>query len=44
MNLRAGNEPGIGIDSAILAAGGIGEIPDDLALSTRGDLSGVSNG
>ena len=42
VNLRAGNEPGIGIDSAVLVAGCM--IGEGFALSTDGDCSGVSNG
>jgi hypothetical protein len=44
VNLRVGNEPGIGIGSAVFAAGGTMETPEDLAFSIKGDRSGVSNG
>ena len=44
VNLRAGNEPGIGIDSAVIVIGGTIETPEDFALPIKGDGSGVSNG
>lgn len=44
VNLRVGNEPGIGIGSAVLVAGGMIVTADDSALSIKGDWSGVSNG
>ena len=44
VNLRAGNEPGIGIDSAAIVIGGTIETPEDFALPIKGDGSGVSNG
>ena len=42
VNLRAGNEPGIGIDSAVLVTGCM--TGEGFALSTDGICSGVSNG
>lgn len=44
VNLRVGNEPGIGIGSAVLATGGTIETAEDLAVSGNGDGFGVSDG
>ena len=44
MNLRVGNEPGIGIGSATLVAGGTIVTPEDRAMSNNGDGFGVSSG
>jgi hypothetical protein len=44
VNLRVGNEPGIGIGSAVSSAGATIETPEHLAFSIKGDRSGVSNG
>jgi hypothetical protein len=44
VNLRVGNELGIGIGSAAFVAGGTMVTPEDLVMSIIGDGSGVSKG
>lgn len=44
VNLRVGNEPGIGIGSAVSIASGATETPVDFVMSTKGEGSGVSSG